>query len=45
MRAPAGPLAEAVTVVPVNYDEETDVEYETVTILPDGIAVPVRDVH
>ena len=45
VRAPAGPLAEAVTVVPVNYDEETDVEYDTVTILPDGIAVPVRDVH
>ena len=45
VREPAGPLAEAVTVVPVNYDEETDVEYETVTILPDGIAVPVRDIH
>ncbi len=42
---PAGAVAEAVTVVPVNYDEETDVEYDTVTILPDGIAVPVRDIH
>ena len=45
VREPAGPVAEAVTVVPVNYAEETEVEYETVTILPEGIAVPVRDVH
>ena len=45
VREPAGPVAEAVTVVPVSYDEETDVEYETVTILPDGIVVPVRDIH
>ncbi len=45
VRAPTDPVAEAVTVVPVNYDEETDVEYDTVTILPDGIAVPVRDIH
>ncbi len=45
VREPAGPVAEAVTVVPVNYDEETDVEYDTVTILPEGIAVAVRDIH
>ena len=45
VREPAGPVPEALTVVPVNYDEETDVEYDTVTILPEGIAVPVRDIH
>ncbi len=45
VREPASPVAEAVTVVPVNYDEETDVEYDTVTILPEGIAIPVRDIH
>ena len=45
VREPAGPVTEAVTVVKVNYDEETDVEYDTVTILPEGIAVPVRDIH
>ena len=45
VREPAGPVAATVTVVPVNYDEATDVEYETVTILPEGIAVPVRDIH
>ncbi len=45
VREPAGPVAEAPTVVPVNYDEATDVEYDTVTILPEGIAVPVRDIH
>jgi hypothetical protein len=45
VREPAGPVAEAVTVVKVNYDEETDVEYDTVTILPEGIVVAVRDIH
>jgi hypothetical protein len=27
------------------YREETDFEFDTVTILPDGASVRVRDVH
>jgi len=45
VREPTDPVTEAVTVVKVNYDEETDVEYDTVTILPEGIAIPVRDIY
>jgi hypothetical protein len=27
------------------YEEQTDFEYETVTILPDGAVMPVKEVH
>ncbi len=29
----------------VRYEEQTDFEYETVTILPDGAVIPVKEVH
>jgi hypothetical protein len=42
---PSGPVAQVITDVEVRYEEITDVEYDTVTILPDGPSVPVQDVH
>ena len=45
VREPTGPAAEVITPLEARYSEETDVEYETVTILPDGGTVPVREVH
>ncbi len=27
------------------YEEQTDFEYDTVTILPDGAVIPVKEVH
>jgi hypothetical protein len=42
---PSGPVAQVVTVVEARYQEETDFEYDTVTILPDGVSVPIQDVH
>jgi hypothetical protein len=45
VQEPSGPVAQVVTVVEARYQEETDFEYDTVTILPDGVSVPVRDVH
>jgi hypothetical protein len=34
-----------VTVVEARYREETDFEFLTVTILPDGVSVRFGDVH
>jgi hypothetical protein len=45
VREPQGPAAQVITDVKVRYEEQTDFEYETVTILPDGPSVPVEDVH
>lgn len=42
---PSGPVSQVVTVVEARYKEETDFEYDTVTILPDGMSVPVQEVH
>lgn len=42
---PSGPVSQVVTVVEARYEEETDFEYDTVTILPDGMSVPVQEVH
>jgi hypothetical protein len=42
---PTGPVAQIVTTVEARYQEETDFEYDTVTILPDGVSVPVEEVH
>jgi hypothetical protein len=39
---PIGPVAQVITTVEARYEEETDFEYETVTILPDGPSMPVR---
>jgi hypothetical protein len=41
---PSGPVAQVETTVEVSYQEETDFEYDTVTILPDGPTVPVKEV-
>jgi hypothetical protein len=41
--APSGPVAQVITDVKVRYEEITDVEYTTVTILPGGPSIPVRD--
>jgi hypothetical protein len=45
VQPPTGPVAQVVTDVEVRWSEETEFEYETVTILPDGASVPVQDVH
>ncbi len=41
---PQGATERVLTVVPVHYRETTGVNYETVTILPDGITIPVQEV-
>ena len=41
---PSGPAADVVTDVEVRYEEETDFEYESVTIVPDGPSIPVENV-
>jgi hypothetical protein len=40
----AGSGAGGTRAVLVNYSEETDEEYDTVTILPDDVSIPVKDV-
>jgi hypothetical protein len=40
---PTGPVAEVVTEVEVDYSEETEFDYQTVTILPDGPSINVED--
>jgi hypothetical protein len=40
---PTGPVAEVVTEVEVDYSEETEFDYQTVTILPDGPSISVED--
>jgi Domain of unknown function (DUF6438) len=42
---PDGPVAQVVTEVDVGYSEETEFDYQTVTILPDGPSIQVEDVH
>ena len=42
---PSGVVGHAFTDVDVRYEEITDVEYESVTILPDGPSIPVEEVH
>lgn len=43
-RPPTGIVAQVITVVPVEYGEETDVKYTQVTILPDGFTIDVENV-
>jgi hypothetical protein len=33
------------TTLEARYEEQTDFEYDTVTILPDGAVIPVKEVH
>lgn len=42
---PSGPAADVLTTVEARYEEETDFEYDTVTVLPDGVSMTVGDVH
>lgn len=42
---PAGLAGQAFTEVAVVYEQVTDFEYDSVTILPDGPSIPVEDVH
>lgn len=42
---PAGIAGQAFTEVAVVYEQVTDFEYDSVTILPDGPSIPVEDVH
>jgi hypothetical protein len=44
VREPSGPVAQVVTVVEARYREETDFEYDTVTIFPDGVSLQVQEV-
>jgi hypothetical protein len=45
VREPSGPVAQVITPLEARYEEETEVEYDTVTILPDGVSVPVEETH
>jgi hypothetical protein len=42
---PSSIVSQGFTTLEVRYEEETDTEYETVTILSDSVTVPVEDVH
>jgi len=43
--APVDPVTPVRTDVEARYEETTDVEYDTVTILPDGPSIPVEEVQ
>ena len=42
---PGSIVGQGFTTEEARYEEETDFEYDTVTILPDGPTVPVEEVH
>jgi hypothetical protein len=44
VHGPAGPTAQVITRVGVHYDEETSADLDTVTLLPDGVSIPVTEV-
>lgn len=44
VRKPSGPVAQVITVLEARYREETDFEFDTVTILPDGVSLQVQEV-
>jgi hypothetical protein len=44
VREPSDPVTHVVTVVEARYREESDFEFDTVTILPDGVSVQVQEV-
>lgn len=41
---PDGPAAAVITVKQASYCEETDFEYDMVTVLPDGVSIRVQHV-
>lgn len=43
--APVDPVVPVITDVEARYEETTDFEYDTVTILPDGPSIPVEEVQ
>jgi hypothetical protein len=43
--APSGPVAQVISDVKVRYEQVTDHEYDTVTILPGGPSIPVQHVR
>lgn len=45
VEVPIDIVTQVIATVPVEYREETDVEYETVTILPDITSLPVEHVE
>jgi hypothetical protein len=45
VRPPAGPVPQVVTDVDVHYSEETEFDYQIVTILPDGHYIDVEEAH
>jgi hypothetical protein len=45
VHAPTGAVEEVLTDVEVSYSEETDFDYQTVTILPGGPSIKVEDVY
>ena len=42
---PSGPAGDVITTVEVRYEEQTDIHYTEVHILPDDIHVPVKEVQ
>lgn len=45
VQPPAGKVSQAVTTVEVQYTEETKAVYTNVTILPDDITIPVKEIQ
>ncbi len=43
--APSDPAAQVLTDVEVRYEEVSDFDYDSVTILPDGPSIPVEEVQ
>jgi hypothetical protein len=41
--SPGDPVMEVITDVPVRYSEDTDVEYDTVTITNADVTIPVQE--
>ena len=41
---PTGPVAQVITTLEARYEEKTDFDYESVTILPDGPSIPIEKV-
>jgi hypothetical protein len=42
---PTGPVTQVLTTVDVAYQEETEGPYDTVTIVTDGVTIPVQEVQ
>lgn len=42
---PEGPSADVITNVKVHYSEKTNTKYTEIHIRPDGVKVPVEEVH